>query len=106
MLLTLTTTRPPATDLGFWLHKHPEKLQAFSLPFGHAHVFYPEANTERCTAVLLLDIDPVGLTRRAQRSDFALYPCQRPPLRRVIVLERRARPRVRERPERPLSGAT
>lgn len=74
MLLTLTTTHRPATDLGFLLHKHPDKVQTFALPFGHAHVFYPEAGPERCTAALLLDIDPVGLTRRAQRPDFALYP--------------------------------
>ena len=76
MLLTLTTTHQPATDLGFLLHKHPDKTQQFDLPFGRAHVFYPEATKERCTAALLLDIDPVGLTRRAhkQRSDFALYP--------------------------------
>lgn len=74
MLLTLTTTHHPATDLGFLLHKHPDRLQTFALPFGHAHVFYPEASPERCTAALLLDIDPVGLTRRAGRSDFALYP--------------------------------
>lgn len=74
MLLTLTTTRSPATDLGFLLHKHPDKLQTFALSFGHAHVFYPEADAARCTAALLLGVDPVGLTRRAGRSDFALYP--------------------------------
>jgi 3' terminal RNA ribose 2'-O-methyltransferase Hen1 len=67
MLLTLTLTRPPATDLGFLLHKHPERIQRFSLPFGAAHVFYPEAGDERCTAALLLDIDPVGLIRRGVR---------------------------------------
>lgn len=67
MLLTITTTRPPATDLGHLLHKHPERLQSFSLPFGQAHVFYPEANEERCTAALLLDVDPVGLIRRGVR---------------------------------------
>ena len=67
MLLTLTLTRPPATDLGFLLHKHPERVQEFSLPFGSAHVFYPEASDERCTAALLLDVDPVGLVRRGVR---------------------------------------
>ena len=36
MLLTLTTTHRPATDLGFLLHKHPERLQTFELPFGCA----------------------------------------------------------------------
>ena len=67
MLLTLTLTRPPATDLGFLLHKHPERVQEFSLPFGSAHVFYPEVSEERCTAALLLDVDPVGLVRRGVR---------------------------------------
>ena len=71
MLLTITTTHRPATDLGFLLHKHPERVQRFSLPFGAAHVFYPEASEERCTAALLMDVDPVGLVRRG-RSAFAL----------------------------------
>jgi 3' terminal RNA ribose 2'-O-methyltransferase Hen1 len=63
MLLTLTTTNNPATDLGYLLHKNPAKLHSFELSFGKAHVFYPEATTERCTAALLLDVDPVGLVR-------------------------------------------
>src|SRR5262249_31043566 len=67
MLLTITTTRRPATDLGHLLHKHPERLQSFPLPFGRAHVFYPVASDERCTAALLLDVDPVGLIRRGVR---------------------------------------
>ena len=67
MLLTITCTRAPATDLGYLLHKHPDRLQSFSLPFGQAHVFYPEATEERCTAALLLDVDPVGLIRRGVR---------------------------------------
>ena len=58
MLLTITTTRPPATDLGYLLHKHPAKCQTFDLSFGCAHVFYPEADETRCTAALLLDVDP------------------------------------------------
>ena len=63
MLLTITNTDPPATDLGYLLHKHPGKVQGADLAFGRAHVFYPEASAERCTAALLLDIDPVGLVR-------------------------------------------
>jgi 3' terminal RNA ribose 2'-O-methyltransferase Hen1 len=63
MLLSITTTHQPATDLGYLLGKHPERLQSFSLAYGHAHVFYPEANADRCTACLLLDIDPIGLVR-------------------------------------------
>jgi 3' terminal RNA ribose 2'-O-methyltransferase Hen1 len=73
VLLTLSTTHRPATDLGFLLHKHPDREQSFSLPFGRARVFYPEASVERCTAALLLDIDPVGLVRQGGRSGgFAL----------------------------------
>ena len=63
MLLTITTTHRPATDLGYLLHKNPARLHSFALPFGEAHVFYPEATAERCTAALLLDVDPVGLVR-------------------------------------------
>ena len=63
MLLRITTTHRPATDLGYLVHKHPAKCQSFSLAFGQAHVFYPEANDTRCTVALLLDVDPVGLVR-------------------------------------------
>lgn len=70
MLLTISTTYSPATDLGYLLHKHPARIQSFTLPFGQAHVFYPEARTEKCTAALLLDVDSVGLIRRS-RGQFA-----------------------------------
>lgn len=63
MLLTITTTHQPASDLGYLLHKNPARLHSFPLAFGQAHVFYPEANAARCTAALLLDVDPVGLVR-------------------------------------------
>ena len=63
MLLTVSTTHRPATDLGFLLHKHPERVQEFSQSFGVATVFYPEASEQRCTAALLLEIDPVRLAR-------------------------------------------
>jgi len=63
MLLTISTNHEPATDLGYLLHKHPGRCQSFELSFGKAHVFYPEANEQRCVACLLLDVDPVGLVR-------------------------------------------
>lgn len=63
MLLTVRTTHRPASDLGYLLHKHPEKLHSFELSFGQAHIFYPEVSEEACTAALLLDVDPVGLVR-------------------------------------------
>jgi 3' terminal RNA ribose 2'-O-methyltransferase Hen1 len=63
MLLTITTTHRPANDLGYLLHKHPERFQSFELSFGKAHVYYPEVSAERCTVCLLLDVDPVGMVR-------------------------------------------
>src|SRR5215813_2268695 len=63
MLLTITTTHWPATDLGYLLHKNPAKVHSFELSFGKAHVFYPEAGAGKCTAAVLLDVDPVGLVR-------------------------------------------
>ncbi|MBD0385776.1 MAG: 3' terminal RNA ribose 2'-O-methyltransferase Hen1 [Nostoc sp. C3-bin3] len=63
MLLTITTTHSPATELGYLLHKHPDRCQSFALSFGKAHIFYPEASREKCTAALLLDVDPVKLVR-------------------------------------------
>jgi 3' terminal RNA ribose 2'-O-methyltransferase Hen1 len=64
MLLTITTTRAPATELGFLLHKNPARPQSFDLSFGQAHVFYPQADEDRCTAALLLDVDPIALVRQ------------------------------------------
>lgn len=72
MLLTLSTTHSPATDLGYLLHKHPDRVQSFGLNFGQAHVFYPEASAERCTACLLLEVDPVQLVRGKGRNDGLL----------------------------------
>ncbi|MFE0965847.1 3' terminal RNA ribose 2'-O-methyltransferase Hen1 [Streptomyces fungicidicus] len=69
MFLTISTTgsaERPATDLGFLLHKHPEKAQRFSTSYGTAHVLYPEADAERCTAALLLEVDAVALVRRGK----------------------------------------
>lgn len=63
MLLTISTTYQPATDLGYLLAKNPARTQTFELNFGKAHIFYPEASHERCTVALLLDIDPVALVR-------------------------------------------
>jgi RNA repair, ligase-Pnkp-associating, region of Hen1 len=68
MLLLITTTLRPATDLGYLLHKHPARSHELELAFGRAHMFYPEATDERCTFALLLDIDPVGLVRRGGKD--------------------------------------
>ncbi len=66
MLLTLSTTFKPATDLGYLLHKNPSRMQTEELSFGQAHVFYPEATEDLCTAALLLEVDPIALVRGRQ----------------------------------------
>ena len=64
MLLSISTTHEPATDLGYLLHKHPDKAQTFTVAAARtAHVFYPVAAEANCTATLLLDIDPIALVR-------------------------------------------
>ncbi len=81
MLLTLTSTAPDATSLGFLLHKHPDRVQSFRQAVGTAHVFYPEATDERCTAALLLEVDPVALVRGRRPGDagaLAQYVDDRP----------------------------
>lgn len=72
MLLTIKTTRYPATDLGYLLHKHPARIQSVAIIAGTAHIYYPESNDHACKAALLLDIDPVGLVRRNDANGFTL----------------------------------
>lgn len=75
MLLTISTTRYPASDLSYLLHKHPAKIQEVEITAGKAHIFYTESTEKKCTAALLLDIDPIGLVRKNRGpsgNDFAL----------------------------------
>jgi 3' terminal RNA ribose 2'-O-methyltransferase Hen1 len=72
MLLTLSTTHRPASDLSFLLHKHPDRLQSFDLSFGRAHVFYPELSDDHAAACLLLDVDSVDLARGQSAEQNAL----------------------------------
>jgi 3' terminal RNA ribose 2'-O-methyltransferase Hen1 len=65
--LTLTTTTRPATDLGYLLHKHPDRAQSVSVSAGEARVFYPEATEERCTVALLVEVDALALARGQRR---------------------------------------
>ena len=74
MLLTISTTYTPATDLGFLLHKNPARLQTFPMKFGDVHVFYPEATDEKCTAALLLEIDPIRLARKNRGENRTVEP--------------------------------
>ncbi len=63
MLLTITASFSPATDLGYLLHKNPYRPQSTELPFGVAHIFYPETGADRCTAALMLEVDTLALVR-------------------------------------------
>ena len=76
MLLTITTTYQPATDIGYLLHKHPAKLQNFELAWGEAKVFYPEAKINRTTMAMMLELDPVRLVRKGQTLEH--YVSDRP----------------------------
>lgn len=70
MLLTISTTHQPATDLGFLLEKHPSRVHHFEVAGGKATIFYPEAQESRCTVALLLDVDPIGLIRRKGQANL------------------------------------
>lgn len=63
VFLSLTSTARDAADLGFLLHKHPDRAQSFEVSSGVAHVFYPQVEPERCTVALLLEVDPIALVR-------------------------------------------
>jgi 3' terminal RNA ribose 2'-O-methyltransferase Hen1 len=69
VLLTISTTHQPTSDLGYLLHKNPARMQSFDLAFGTARVFYPEFSDDRCTAALLLEVDPIGLVRNRRGPD-------------------------------------
>src|SRR5262249_33347758 len=76
MLLTISYARRPATDLGYLLHKSPFRVHSFEHVFGKTHVFYPETAPERCTAALLLEVDPVGLVRNRRGPSGERYALQ------------------------------
>ena len=70
MLLTIKTTRYPATDLGYLLHKNPAKCHEIDLSVGKAYVFFPETDPHYCSVALLIDVDPIALVKKNKgRSD-------------------------------------
>lgn len=78
MLLSLTTTHQPATDLGYLLAKHPDRVQHFDLSFGEGIVFYPAASVDNCTVCLLVEVDPVRLVRGGSHGALDQYVNDRP----------------------------
>jgi 3' terminal RNA ribose 2'-O-methyltransferase Hen1 len=65
MLLKISNLSQPTTDIGYLLGKHPDRVQSVELPFGTAHIFYPEVGDARCSIALKVDVDPVRLVRGA-----------------------------------------
>ena len=61
MLLTLACSGKDAPDLSWLLHKRPNRLQAFDLPYGKAFVFFPEYTETRSVVSLLLEINQEAL---------------------------------------------
>ena len=80
MLLSITAEGSHASDLSYLLHKHPDRLQTFGMSFGKAHVFYPTVASERTTACLLLEVDPIGMVRKhlGRSATQAAYVNDRP----------------------------
>jgi 3' terminal RNA ribose 2'-O-methyltransferase Hen1 len=79
LLLTITTTYRPATDLGYLLHKNPDRQHTAEFGFGSAHVIFPVAAPDRCQAAIVLEIDPIGLVRGGRgHADLASYVNDRP----------------------------
>ena len=73
MLLTITTTPRPATDLGFLLHKHPDRFQSYDLSIGRAHAYNPEAgDDEAIRRIFAADIgrDRLGGWARREGGRF------------------------------------
>lgn len=77
MILTISTTHQPASDLGFLLHKHPDRAQSVPISAGTAHVCYPRADEQECTAALLIELDPVAMVRD-HRGGLTQYVNDRP----------------------------
>jgi len=68
MILTLSTTYQPATDLGYLLHKNPARVHEMETGYGRAIGFFPVAREDLAKYALVLDIDPVALVRGTSRD--------------------------------------
>ena len=101
MLLSITTTYQPATDLGFLLHKNPERVQSAEVSFGQVHVVYPEANAEwGVRAASLKGAGEIGRLSGDMSTGDELYAGQR-----LLLLEALAdEPEHRHLAVRPLDA--
>jgi 3' terminal RNA ribose 2'-O-methyltransferase Hen1 len=70
--LSIATTKNRATDLGFLLHKHPDRVFESSQDRSskvRATGFYAEAGEDRCEFCLHVEVDPVERVRGLAWSD-------------------------------------
>jgi 3' terminal RNA ribose 2'-O-methyltransferase Hen1 len=72
MLLTLTCQGQEAPEFSYLLYKNPYRVNQFSLSFGQAVVFYPEFTPDKVSCSLLLNIDPLVLSKDKGRQ-FGLF---------------------------------
>ena len=105
VLLTISTTHRPGDGPGLPAAQAPRPGAGVRPVLRHRDAcFYPEATDERCTAALLLEVDPVRLARgrrgRARRTSRLGAVRQRPPVRRVVAARRGAGRRLPHRPQR------
>lgn len=59
-------------DLGYLLHKNPDRAFEREISVGDVTIFYSKTDETRCTAVLHLAVDPVSLVRGKNQSDGLL----------------------------------
>ena len=71
MLVTISTDMHNAADLGYLLHKHPDRMQSVALSFGTATVAYPESGPGRCTAALAVEIEAGDRAARGRERGTA-----------------------------------
>ncbi len=91
VLLTITTMREPATDLGYLLHKNPARARTFATRVGTARVFPSVADAQRRAAALELEVDSIALVRgrpgtrgRGPREAFSLGALRQRPSERGV----------------------
>jgi hypothetical protein len=54
MLLTISTTHRPATELVGLLGEHPDAVRTTTFPFGRATLCFPQADERRCSVAVMV----------------------------------------------------
>ncbi|MBE7194102.1 MAG: 3' terminal RNA ribose 2'-O-methyltransferase Hen1 [Gordonia polyisoprenivorans] len=89
MLMTLEVRGGPdgpATDVGYLLHKHPDRVQRFPTSQGVATVFYPIADDDRCRVAMHVDGIGIRPTRDSGTSRYVTAVPYEASTRMVVAL--------------------